>query len=170
MIQPREALSTARLPPSSASHVLPSAAATAVEGLEALCHRPRAVLRLPLHRDEVEACARRRQRSEAAATLRQLGEGRGGMLRSRAAGTWGFRNGRLLTALPRAQIHRMRCDHLSPTMPRPPSPILSVLAAAAAAEAARSDLNSALSAARRPRVQCAPCPDETSGLNLGREL
>jgi len=55
MIQPREALSTARLPPSSASHVLPSAAAGAVEGLEALRHRPRAVLRLPLHRDEVEA-------------------------------------------------------------------------------------------------------------------
>jgi len=124
MIQPREALSTARLPPSSASHVLPSAAAGAVEGLEAFRHRPRAVLRLPLHRDEVEACARRRQRNEAASTLRQLGEGRDGIVRSGAAGTWGFRNGRLLPALPRAQIHRMRCDHLSPTTPRPPSPIL----------------------------------------------
>lgn len=32
--------------------------------------------------------------------------------------------GCLLAALPMAQIQRMRCDHLSPTTPRPPSPIL----------------------------------------------
>jgi hypothetical protein len=43
---------------------------------------------------------------------------------SRIAGGRVFRYGRLLMALPRAQIHRMRCDHLSPTTPRPPSPIL----------------------------------------------
>lgn len=72
--------------PSSPSHVLPGGAASAVEGLEALRHRPRAVLRLPLHRDEVEACARRRQRNEAAATERQSGEARDGMVKSRAAG------------------------------------------------------------------------------------
>ncbi|WVZ77492.1 hypothetical protein U9M48_025351 [Paspalum notatum var. saurae] len=64
----------------SDSTVLPGAA-SAVEGLEALCRRPRAVLRLPLHRHEVEAC-----------TTAPAGRGRNTKGKAVSGGPW--RNGR----------------------------------------------------------------------------
>lgn len=102
------------------SHVIPGA----VEGLEALRHRPRAVLRLPLHRHEVEACTEAPAGRDRRNGEKRLGEDRDGMEGAEQQGVRVFRYGRLLMALPRAQIQRMRCDHLSPTTPRPPNPIL----------------------------------------------
>ena len=57
------------------SHVIPSA----VEGLEALGHRPRAVLRLPLHRHEVEACTETPEERDRGNGEKWLGEDRDGM-------------------------------------------------------------------------------------------
>jgi len=57
------------------SHVIPGA----VEGLEALDHRPRAVLRLPLHRHEVEACTETPEERDRGNGEKWLGEDRDGM-------------------------------------------------------------------------------------------